>query len=353
MHMLNNTKNKGSRPFVGAPWAEAMELSLSEYVGRHVALTNSCTSAMEIAAGLLNVCAGDEWLIPTYTFGTVAGVFARRAAKITWVDSGKESPSATLETFKAAYTKNTKGIVVMPYAGMCSDLSQVVSWAKAKKLHVIEDAAHGFGGGEGGRKYGCFGDFAVYSFHSTKNLSCGEGGALVYDKKWKDEVDLWLDKGVNKQAFMRGEVSHYEWTAPAGAYAMSELHAQLLYSQWKFFKIMQEKRKARWEFIKNVAVLASSVLDTPKNNLNDHPAHLFYVKFKDEEALKKAEKVAKVGGVSLTCHFKPLSETALGVSLSKESADRCVEAKKWWQLLRRIDMETSEKAVTSWVEALA
>ena len=343
--------NWSCRPLSQRRWAVDMEQKIPGAFGlsRGFGLTNSCTSAIEIAAGVLNVGPGDEWLIPSYTFGTVAGVFARRGAKIKWVDSGKLSPSATLEEFQSVWTPETKGIVIMPYGGFAMGMRALVSWAQEKGLNVIEDAAHGFGGAENGQVFGSFGDFATFSFHDTKNLSCGEGGAVVYDPRYKDAVNMWLDKGTDKQHFLDGLVSHYQWKVPAGAFGMSELHARLLAEQWAGFMLRQEKRVRLWrdcqEWSKRGEELG--IWKRPPNTPG-HPAHLFYLELKEDTQRNRLFETGRPCGIHLTRHFYPLHQTALGKKLNDTA---CPNAEFWDKNLFRLNfLDFSEQKFDLWLK---
>jgi dTDP-4-amino-4,6-dideoxygalactose transaminase len=333
---LDEHQNWSSRPLKDRRWATELEQKIPDFLGiqRLLSLTNSCTSAIEVAVGVLGVGQGDEWLIPSYTFGTVPGVFARRGAKIKWVDSGMNTPSAELANYQAVKSQNTKGVVLMPYGGFAAGTYEVAQWAKSHGLHVIEDAAHGFGGFEGGRPFGTIGDFSSFSFHDTKNLSCGEGGAVVYEERMRSLVDAWLDKGTDKQRFIDGEVEHYQWQVPAGALAMSELHACLLHSQWEGFAQRQSQRKNRWVQWHQWAEKGERMgLWRRAPDSEGHPAHVFYLKL-EEECQPRLTEAAKAVGLALIRHFYPLHLTQLGQSLDLA---HCPNAEEWDKRLIRID----------------
>ena len=209
---------------------------------RKTLLTTSCTDALEMAALLLRLKPGDEVIIPAYTFVSTALAFFRQGATIVFADSRPDHPGIDEGSIRKLITPRTKAIVVVHYAGIACDMDRIMQIAADSGLYVVEDAAQAVGAaycGQDGKKrpLGSIGHLATFSFHDTKNIQCGEGGLLVVnDDKFVARSEILWEKGTNRSAFYRGEVSAYEWVDTGSSFLPSELNAAFLFAQLQSLK---------------------------------------------------------------------------------------------------------------------
>lgn len=215
-------------------------------------LTTSCTDALEMAAILIGIEPGDEVIMPSYTFVSTANAFVLRGADIRFVDSREDHPGMDEEKVKELVNENTKGIVVVHYAGIACDMDKIMGIADEHDLYVVEDAAqavNSFYTHADGRQrpLGGIGHLGTFSFHETKNVISGEGGMLVVnDDHFTERSEIVWEKGTNRSAFFRGEVDKYGWVDIGSSFLPSELNAAFLYAQLKNLKKIQAKRLAIW-----------------------------------------------------------------------------------------------------------
>lgn len=206
-------------------------------------LTTSCTDALELSALLINIEPGDEVIIPSYTFVSTANPFILRGAKVKFIDSRKDHPGIDEEAIEQLVTKKTKAIIPVHYAGVACDMGKILGIAKKHNLKVVEDAAQAVDSYYKGKPLGTLGQLGTFSFHETKNISCGEGGLLIVnnpDLATRSEI-LW-EKGTNRAAFWRGEVDKYGWVDVGSSYLPSELTATVLWAQLERLKDIQKRR---------------------------------------------------------------------------------------------------------------
>ncbi len=253
----------------------------NKYNFKKVLLTSSCTDALEMASILANIKQGDEVIVPSYTFVSSANPFVLRGAKIIFADSEKKSPNIDSDKLKLLITKNTKAIVVVHYAGIACDMDKIMAIANANNIVVIEDAAHSIDACYKNRPLGSIGHLATFSFHETKNITCGEGGMLVInDEQFIERAEIIREKGTNRTAFNRGEVNKYEWVDVGSSFLMSEINAAFLFAQIENLEKIQEKRLAIWNRYYSAL---TSFEDNNKFQLpqftNDekYNAHLFFI----------------------------------------------------------------------------
>lgn len=255
-------------------------------------LTTSCTDALEMASILIDIKAGDEVIIPSYTFVSSANPFLLRGAKIRFVDSKSEHPGMDEDKIEELINENTKAIVVVHYAGMACEMEKIMEIALKYNLYVVEDAAQAvdnyFEYSNSEKKYlGSIGHLAAFSFHETKNVSSGEGGMLVVnDNKLVERAEIIWEKGTNRNAFFKGLVDKYNWVDIGSSFLPSELIAALLYSQLNVIEYIQQKRKDIWNQyytgLKDWALKNDVVLPfVPSSSGNN--AHMFYLVLKSVE----------------------------------------------------------------------
>ena len=202
-----------------------------------VFLSTSCTHALESTAIMLKLSSKDGVIVPSYTFVTTALSFLLHGAKIRFCDIREDTLNIDEKLLESLINKNTKAIVVVHYAGVACEMDEIMRIANKNNLTVIEDNAHGVFGKYKGQNLGTFGDFAAHSFHETKNISCGEGGALfVKNKEHAERTKIIFEKGTNRSKFLSGQVDKYSWVDKGSSYILSDLLASLLYVQLTSFK---------------------------------------------------------------------------------------------------------------------
>ncbi len=267
-------------------------------------LTTSCTAALEMAALLIDCREDDEIIMPSYTFVSTANAFVLRGAKIVFADSEAETPNLDLGKIETLITPKTKAIVAVHYAGIACDMDALLQLTDKYGLFLIEDAAHAIDGFYKGKALGSFGHLAAFSFHETKNVTCGEGGLLVVnDERFFERAEIIWEKGTNRSAFYRGEVDKYGWVDLGSSYLASDLTAAFLYSQLEQLDEIQQKRK--WIFNSYLQKLCP-LQEAGKITLPSFPegtsqnGHLFYLVTRDhheQSALIAHLKEAKIQAV--------------------------------------------------------
>ena len=242
--------------------------------------TTSCTDALEMCAILIDVKAGDEVIMPTYTFVSTANAFILRGAKVVFVDSRKDHPGMDEDLIEELITEKTKAIVVVHYAGVACDMDKVMKIAKRYKLIVIEDAAQAIDSYYKGKALGSIGDLGTFSFHETKNIQCGEGGLLsINNAIYKERAEIIWEKGTNRSAFWRGEVDKYNWVDIGSSFLPSELNTSFLFAQLEEIEEIQKRRKYIWkEYFNELKILEKkNVMLSQIPNYATNNAHLFYL----------------------------------------------------------------------------
>jgi len=252
-----------------------------------VLLTTSCTDALEMAAILLDIQAGDEVIIPSYTFVSTANPFILRGANIVFADSSEENPNLDIDLIESLITSKTKAIVPVHYAGIACDMIRLMQLAKKHNLFVVEDAAQAIDSYCDGKELGSFGHLSAFSFHETKNIIAGEGGMLVInDERFAERAEIIWEKGTNRSSFFRGEVNKYGWVDIGSSFLPSEITAAFLYAQLENLDEIQSKRKHLWSLyyqtLENLRIdglLRLPLIPTYATN----NAHMFYVICKNLE----------------------------------------------------------------------
>ena len=246
-----------------------------------VLLTTSCTDALEMTALLIETVPGDEIIMPSYTFVSTANAFVLRGANIIFADSASNNPNINVEHLETLITKKTKAIVVVHYAGVSCDMDRVMTIASKYNLYVIEDAAQAIDSTYKGRPLGSIGHLGCFSFHETKNIIAGEGGALlINDPAFLSRAEIIWEKGTNRSAFFRGEVDKYSWIDVGSSFLPSEITAAFLYAQLEKIEEIQNKRQLIWNtYYKNLKVLEENGLVVLPSLLPfcQHNAHIFYL----------------------------------------------------------------------------
>ncbi|MBF0541999.1 MAG: dTDP-4-amino-4,6-dideoxygalactose transaminase [Nitrospirae bacterium] len=278
-----------------------------------VLMTNSCANALEMSAILMNISSGDEVIMPSYTFVSTANAFVLRGAKIVFVDIRPDTMNIDETKIEAAITDKTKVIVAVHYAGVACEMDTILEIAKKYNLNVIEDAAQAIMSRYKGKMLGSLGNIGCYSFHETKNLHCGKGGAIIInDKKFIERAQIISEKGTNRLKFLMNEVDKYTWVDIGSSYLSCELNTSFLYSQLEMSEEVTKKRIALWDLyyqnLKDVLEIELPII--PKECV--HNGHIFYIKLKDLDTRTKMIEYLKDNGISAAFHYIPLHSSPFG-----------------------------------------
>lgn len=290
---------------------------LEERVGCSKALlTTSCTHALEMAALLINTRPGDEVIMPSFTFVSTANPFVLRGAKIKFVDIRPDTMNINESLIEAAITYKTKAIVLVHYAGVGCEMDVIMDIAHKYKLWVIEDAAQCIMAKYKGRPLGSIGHFGCISFHDTKNIHCGEGGALlINDKSMWRRAEIMREKGTNRAAFLRGEVDKYTWVDQGSSYLPSELNAAFLFAQLEEAEKVVSQRRSLWDVYYRLMEPFSEKGLIEHSTVPEHcfhNGHIFYIKLKDINHRQEVIDHLKSKGVYTAFHYVPLHSAKAG-----------------------------------------
>jgi dTDP-4-amino-4,6-dideoxygalactose transaminase len=282
-------------------------------------LTTSCTHALEMAALLLDLQPGDEVICPAFTFVSTVNAVALRGARPVFVDIRSDTLNLDERLIEAAVTPKTRAILVVHYAGVACEMDAIVAIAERHGLAVVEDNAHGLFGRYRGRPLGSFGILSTLSFHETKNLTCGEGGALVVnDPRLVGRAEILREKGTNRARFYRGQVDKYTWMDVGSSYLPSDLLAAYLWAQLEAREQIQARRQAIWA--RYAAALApwaaANGARLPMVPAHcEHPAHLFYVLLPSLDARQAFIAHLKARQILAVFHYQPLHGSERGQRL--------------------------------------
>jgi dTDP-4-amino-4,6-dideoxygalactose transaminase len=286
MHYIYDAVYSGKISGNGKYTVKCQNFFQSKYSFGRCLLTSSCTDALEMAAILLDIKAGDEVIMPAFTFVSTANAFVLRGAKIVFCDSRKDHPGMDEELIASLITPKTKAIVVVHYAGVACDMDKIMTISEKYNLFVVEDAAQGIDSyyvdKKGDKKpLGSFGHFAAFSFHETKNIISGEGGMLVInDSSYVERAEIIWEKGTNRSKFFRGEIDKYDWVDIGSSFLPSELTAAFLFAQLENIELIQKKRLGIWKRYNEELLLLekSGKIALPKiPNYATNNAHIFYI----------------------------------------------------------------------------
>jgi len=294
----------------------------------HALLTHSCTAALEMAGLLLELKAGDEVIMPSYTFVSTANAFVLRGAVPVFVDIREDTLNIDEKLIEAAITPQTKAIVVVHYAGVGCEMDTILAIAEKHGLKVIEDAAQGLMSSYKGRALGSIGDLGTISFHETKNIHCGEGGALLINNPtYNLEAEIIREKGTDRSRFFRGEVDKYTWQSVGSSYLPGELLAAFLYEQMQAAESITAQRLQLWEHYHALLepLEQKGVLRRPIIPLHcQHNAHMYYVLLADEAVRMQVIQKLKSVNVSAVTHYVPLHSSPAGVRFSRSHGSLAV-----------------------------
>jgi dTDP-4-amino-4,6-dideoxygalactose transaminase len=283
---------------------------------KKVLLTPSCTHALEMTALLLTIEPGDEVIIPSFTFVSTANAFVLRGARPIFIDIRPDTLNLDDTQLERLITPRTKAIVAVHYAGVGCEMKPILEIAGRHGVAVVEDNAHGLFGKYRGKYLGTFGCLAALSFHETKNITCGEGGALIINEsQYVERAEIIREKGTNRSRFFRGEVDRYTWIDLGSSYLPSDLLAAFLYAQLEAREQIQAKRRRVWEFYYEHLRLWAE-----ENNVRlpiippscEQSYHMFYLLMPSLHERRALIEHLKARGILSAFHYLPLHLSEMG-----------------------------------------
>lgn len=286
--------------------------------GGNVLLTTSCTHALEMTGLLLEVQPGDEVILPSFTFVSTANAYVLRGATPVFVDIRPDTLNIDERLVEEAVTPRTKAIVVVHYGGVACEMDEILAIGARHGIPVVEDNAHGLGGRYRGRPLGSFGVMATQSFHATKNVSCGEGGALVInDETYLDRAEVIREKGTNRSQFFRGAVDKYRWVDIGSSYLPSDVLASILCAQLETFDAIQAQRNEIWqtyatELVEWATANGVGLPVVPEHC--EHPAHVFQLLMPTADDRTRFIAELADAGIAAPFHYVPLHDAQVGKS---------------------------------------
>ncbi len=297
----------------------------TRYKFNSVLMTPSCTASLEMAGMLCNIQPGDEVIIPSFTFVSTANSFVMMGAVPVFVDIREDTLNIDESKIEAAITPKTKAIVPVHYAGVGCEMDTIMDIAGRHHLKVIEDAAQAVNSNYKGKPLGGIGDLGCFSFHETKNVNCGEGGALIInDKEMIKRAEIIRDKGTNRQQFFRGEIDKYSWVDVGSSYVLSEICAAFLSAQLEYVEEIHVRRKEIYDrYYKGLKQYEDAgCLRLPVIPEHcDSCYHMFYILLPDQNHRNALIDYLKSKGVLAVFHYLPLHLSPFGKQFSAKEGD--------------------------------
>lgn|SRR5579871_391199 len=281
-----------------------------------VLLTTSCTHALEMAALLLDIKPGDEIIVPSFTFVSTVNAFALRGARPIFIDVRRDTLNLDERLIEPLITARTKAILPVHYAGVGCEMECILTTASRYGLTVVEDNAHGLFGRYKNKYLGTFGCLATQSFHETKNLTCGEGGALVINNEhYVSRAEILREKGTNRSRFFRGEVDKYSWVDIGSSYLPSDILAAFLCAQLERHEQIMIKRKRIWDRYYEGLSQWAQAHDVQLPVIPAHceqSYHMFYMVLPSTEARHALIAQLKSRSILSVFHYLPLHLSSMG-----------------------------------------
>lgn len=301
-------------------------------------LTHSCTAALEMAALLLDIEPGDEIIMPSYTFVSTANAFVLRGGVPVFVDIREDTLNLDEHLVESAITSRTRAIVPVHYAGVGCEMDMIMAIAKRHDLKVVEDAAQGVMAYYKGRALGSIGDLGTYSFHETKNVISGEGGALlVNDSALANRAEIIREKGTDRSRFFRGEIDKYTWQEVGSSFLPGELIAAFLWAQFEEAERITSDRLVIWQRYHEMLepLELGGLLRRPiVPDECQHNAHMYYVLLAPEIDRQKVLNELKKGSISSVFHYVPLHSSPGGKRYGRAHGDLSVTDRQSERLVR-------------------
>ncbi|MDH6533342.1 dTDP-4-amino-4,6-dideoxygalactose transaminase [Aurantimicrobium minutum] len=314
--VINSDHIHGDGPFTSSATHKLSKLTGS----KNVLLTTSGTAALEMAVRLLHVGPGDEVIVPSFTFSSGAASIVAAGGMPVFVDIEGDTGNIDPALVKAAITPKTKAISVMHYGGVPVNMDAIMAISRDHNIPVIEDNAHGLAVETRFGTLGTIGSVAIQSFHDTKNIHCGEGGAiLINDPALVEAAEIMREKGTNRSKFLRGQVDKYTWVEWGSSFLPSELNAAVLDAQLDEFENIQKKRFSIWntyqsELVEWAAEHSATLMSPPEGV---HAAHVFFVLMPDQYKRDALLAHLRSRGVIGTFHYVPLHSSPAGVKYGR------------------------------------
>ena len=303
-----------------------------------ILLTTSCSTALDLSSFLLDIKPGDEIILPSYTFVSTANPFLMQRAKLVFSDVRNDTLNIDEKEVEKLITKKTKGIVVVHYAGVSCDMDKIMGIAKKNNLVVIEDAAQSIESKYKDQYLGTIGDIGCYSFHETKNITCGEGGCiLINNEKYIERAEIIREKGTDRSKFFRGEVDKYTWRDIGSSFLPSEILCAFLYAQLVDIEKITARRIEIWNYYYNnlINLQIKGFIRLPIIPEEcKHNGHLFYMLLESEKIRDKLMQVFKENGILSVFHYIPLHLSPMGEKLGYKKGDLKVTEQVASRLLR-------------------
>ena len=317
------TAVEGGHTAGNGPFTKQAEQMLSAmHGGAATLLTTSCTHALELSARLLDLQPGDEVIVPAYTFVSTASAFVWNGAKPVFADIDPQTLNIDAAAVVDLISDRTKAICIVHYAGVGAEPDRFVDLTRRRGISLIEDNAHGLGGSYGGKTLGTFGSMSTLSFHETKNITCGEGGALVInDPALRERAEILREKGTDRSRFLRGQVDKYTWVDIGSSWVLSDLLAGVLVGQLERFKAIQNARMQLWDGYADAlrpwaAAVGVRLPFIPK--AADHSGHMFYLVFDDAGDRDRYISHMKEQDVLTVFHYQDLSSSTMAQRLGSD-----------------------------------
>jgi dTDP-4-amino-4,6-dideoxygalactose transaminase len=334
LEVLESNHQQGDGPFTKRASSKVSELT----GGGHVLLTPSCTHALEMASMLSNLGPGDEVILPAYTFTSAATAVTKFGATPVFVDIERSTKGINIQQVHEAITPKTKAISWVNYAGIAPDMEGLQALARDYDLLLIEDNAHGLGGNFKGKSLGSFGDFATQSFHASKNIQCGEGGALVINnQKFIERAEIIREKGTDRSKFMRGETQKYQWVDHGSSYLLAENLAAILLGQLEQMSEIQLRRDyvfdrysqelCNWAAENNFELNFTRTPDV-------HTAHMFYLVAETQQSRDLLIQKLHGLGIQAAFHYQSLADSIMGSKYQSPAKPLQISQRMSSQLLR-------------------
>jgi len=319
-------------PSVKGQFSGRSRAILEHMTGGRAFLTTSGSAALELATLVAGIGPGDEVILPSYTFSSVANAVVLRGAIPVFVDVERATLNIDPDRIEAAIGPRTKAIMVVHYAGVICNMARISAIARRNGLLVIEDAAHAIGSTREGQSAGSFGDLATFSFHYTKNVTCGEGGALVVNSpELVGRTEIAFEKGTNRGAYLKGQTDKYTWMDVGSSFTMSELNAAMLCAQ---LEALPQITTARLKIWARYATACSSEGFEVASPPTGHNAHLFYLVLDDERQQDRFIGEMKMRAISAQFHYVPLHSSPAGRRLGRAAGPTAVTDSIWSRMVR-------------------
>lgn len=330
----------GDGPFTKSATARLSEM----YGGSHVSVVTSGTAAAEIAALVCDLEPDDEVIVPSYQFPSAGLSVALRGATPVFVDVDPRTGNIDVEQAEAAVTSRTRAITFVNYAGIAADSAQIRAIADRHDLLTIEDNCHSLGGVADGEPMGRTSDLVLHSFHASKNIASGEGGAIVANNPaFVERIEIAREKGTNRHRFLRGEVDRYTWVDLGSSYLPSDVQAAMLDAQLADYDIIHERRTAAWNGYSNGLTdwATKFGIDLMEAGPNDnHTAHIFYVLMPGREQQRALIDYLGSHGVPSATHFQPLHSAEAGERFGRTFGS-CANSEEFSSRIVRLPMHAN------------